>query len=214
MRKSHLFVLISALVLCLLFLCTGCEIFDDLDSIFLDETAAETADQTDAQTKSHTQSEEQSTTQNTAPQRTEASATEEPAVADLEYCKRAAVTAMTNYNAFDERIHTYSDTSGDREYYYMFVTSWGTWTQTNSSTYHVKDLILRNYGKEDGPTDWDSTSYKFTLEVTYNATNNSYIISKVYSAYKEKGDYSYTNMPYCESHSLFTVPYSLIEKDR
>lgn len=210
MKNSRLFALISALVLCFLFLFAGCELLDGLDTFLGEETTAQAADQTPPAT----QPAEPSSTQSIVPQTTEASASEETAEANLEYCKRAAVTAMTNYNAFDERIHTYSDTSGDREYYYMFVTSWGTWTKTNSSTYHVKDLLLRNYGKEDGPTDWDSTAYKFSLDVTYNAANNSYIISKVYSAYKEKGDYSYTNMPYCESHSLFTVPFSLIEKDR
>ena len=210
MKNSRLFVLISALVLCFLFLFAGCELLDDLDTFLGEETTAQAADQTTPTA----QPAEPSSTQRTVTQTTEVSATEEPAVADLEYCKRAAVTALTNWCAFDGQKHSYSDKSGDREYYYMFVTAWGTWTQSGSNSYHVVDLLLRSYGKEDGPTDWDSTAYKFTLDVTYNAANNSYIISKVYSAYKEKGDYSYTNMPYCESHSLFTVPYSLIEKDR
>ena len=214
MKTIRLFTLVSALIICFLFLCTGCEILDDLDTILGDETTVKTTVQIANQTTSPAQPSEQTTASSTAPQTTETTASVETAEADLEYCKRAAVTAMTNYNAFDERVHTYSDTSGDREYYYMFVTSWGTWTQTDISSYHVKDLLLRTYGKEDGPTEWESTAYKFTLDVTFNAANNTYTISKVYPAYKEKDDYTYTNMDYCASHSLFTVPFSLIERDR
>lgn len=198
-KKSLLILLVALLLLCYALLAMGSE--DD-------ESPAKTAEQKDTPTAS------QSAEQTAAPQVTTEQATEPEPEADLEYCKRAAVTAMTNYCAFDGKTHSYSDTSGDREYYYMFVTSWGTWTQTSNSTYHVKDMLLRTYGNEDGPTEWDSTAYKFTLDVTYNAANNTYKISKVYPAYKEKGDYSYTNMDYCASHSLFTVPFSLIEKDR
>ena len=212
MKTIRCLLLISALILCFLFVFTGCEVFDDFTSI----NEKTTSDQANHQTNPSAQSMEQSNYITTAPQVTTEQATEsEPEVeADLEYCKRAAVTAMTNYCAFDGKKHSYSDTSGDREYYYMFVTSWGTWTKTDNKTYHVEDLLLRTYGKEDGPTEWDSTAYKFTLDVTYNAANNTYTISKVHPAYKETGEYSYTNMDYCASHSLFTVPFSLIERDR
>lgn len=135
----------------------------------------------------------------------------------LEYVKRAAVTAMTNWCAFDGKIHSYSDTSGDRCLYYMFVTSWGTWVQKGDNNYQVQNLQLRTYGKEDGPTgeyDWDSVAYKFTLDVNYDPSKKVYTISNVYGAYKEKGDTAYTNMKFCASDKLFSVPFSLVEKDR
>lgn len=134
-----------------------------------------------------------------------------------EYVKRASVTAMTNWCAFDGKVHSYSDTSGERCLYYMFVSSWGSWTQSDANTYQVKDLQLRTYGNEDGPTgeyDWESVAYKFTLDVKYDPAKNVYTISNVYSSYKEKGDAKYTSMEFCASHDSFTVSIGLIEKDR
>lgn len=136
---------------------------------------------------------------------------------NLEYVKRAAVTAMTNWCAFDGKTHSYSDTSGDRCLYYMFVTSWGTWEQKGDNNFQVQNLQLRTYGKEDGPTgeyDWDSVAYKFTLDVKYDPSKKVYTISNVYGAYKEKGDTTYTNMKFCASDKLFSVPFSLVEKGR
>ena len=142
----------------------------------------------------------------------------QPSAERLEYSKRAAVTAMTNYCAFDGKIHSYSDKSGDLPLYYMFVISWGSWTLNGDGSYHVTDLQTRTYGREDGSTgeysDWESIAYKFSLDVKYDPKENVYTISHVYSAYKEKGDASFTSMPYIDSHELFSIPFSLVEKDR
>lgn len=179
----------------------------------------ETTSSSGTETSENTEEEKKSTVTTTADKTTESTvaAIVQTPVEAPEYVKRAAVTALTNWCAFDGKVHSYSDTSGERCLYYMFITSLGSWTQSGTNTYHVKDLQLRTYGNEDGPTgewDWESTAYKFTLDVKYDSEKNVYTISNVNGSYKEKGDTKYTSMEFCASHDLFTVSISLIEKDR
>lgn len=216
MKKKLLLFLISTLLFSLLLFATGCEEVDYLFAYLDDESAAKTTEQKDARTV------EQTAGQTAAPQDTTEQATEpEPeleAEADLEYCKRAAVTAMTNYNAVDifdnsgkiaqSKLHKYSDTSGDPQLYFMYVSSWGTWTAQSENGWRVETLKLKAYG---GYQD----EYRFNLDVSFDSENDVYTISNVYGFFKEAGKSSYVSMGECvSSHELFRIPVSFVSEDR
>lgn len=214
MKNKSLLLLVFALLCCFLVIGTGCEILDEFDSVQTGETAKQTANQTESPARTT----EPSTTQTTVPQTTEAPATEKTVEADLEYCKRAAVTAMTNYNAIDifdnsgkivqSKLHKYSDTSGEPQLYFMYVTSWGTWTAQGENTWHVETMELKYYG---GYQD----DYRFNLDVSFDESNDIYIISNVYMFFKEAGKSSYEGVGGCiSSHELFRIPSSFVSEDR
>ena len=80
------------------------------------------------------------------------------AIFPVENAKRSAVVAITNAYAIDifeedrstydvSKLHSYADTSGNVNDYFMKVNSWGTWRSKDKETWHVDSLILENsYG--------------------------------------------------------------------
>ena len=214
MKKSLLLLLVAALLFCFLLMGTGCEEFDDFAAFFNDETAARTEKQN---TPSAT-SKSQPSTQSATPQGTEGQPSNQTTQADPEYFKRAAVTAMTNYNAVDifdnggkvvqSKLHKYSDTSGEPELYFMYVTSWGTWTAQGENAWHVETMELKSYG---GYQD----DYRFNLDVRFDKSNDAYIVSNVYEFCREAGKSSFVSVGGCvSSHELFRVPSSFVTEDR
>ena len=130
-------------------------------------------------------------------QDTAATSTLTPAVIIPEYVKRAAVTAMTNYNAVDifdnggkivqSKLHKYSDTSGEPELYFMYVTSWGTWTAQGENAWHVETMELKSYG---GYQD----DFRFNLNIRFDESNDAYIVSNVYEFCREAGKSSFASV--------------------
>ena len=127
-----------------------------------------------------------------------------------EAAKRAAVTALTNYFAMDvydsdgnvdpSRFHTYADTSGNTDDYYLRVLNGGTWTVINDNRIHCDGLRLKN--------SWD-TVFLFDLDVTYDGT--VYTIAKVIDA---KGTNASNTQVYPDTDVSYTVTPEMIEQGR
>ena len=127
-----------------------------------------------------------------------------------ESAKRAAVTALTNYFAMDvfdsdgdvdpSKFHTYADTSGNTDDYYLRVLSDGTWTVIDDHTIHCEELRLKN--------SWD-TIFLFNLDVSFDGT--VYKISNVIDA---KGTNASNTQTYPDSDPSYTVTPDMIDTDR
>ncbi|MBR3358716.1 MAG: PASTA domain-containing protein [Solobacterium sp.] len=127
-----------------------------------------------------------------------------------ESAKRAAVTALTNYFASDvydsdgnvdpSKFHTYADTSGNTDDYYLRVLDGGTWTVINDNRIHCDGLRLKN--------SWD-TIFLFDLDVTYDGT--VYTIAKVIDA---KGTNASNTQVYPDTDVSYTVTPDMIEQGR
>lgn len=127
-----------------------------------------------------------------------------------EYGFRAAVTALTNYYALDvfedgvevpEKFHSFADTSGNTEEYYMSVVSKGKWSGKSEDTWHCEGLKLEKkaYGLE----------VRVSLDVSFDGEN--YIITNIQDM---NGTSDQNTVVYDEGGVYFTVPHSLVEEDR
>ena len=129
----------------------------------------------------------------------------------VEYAKRAAVTAMTNYyamdvftadgNAYDiSKYHSYSDTSGNMDDYYLHVKDWGSWTASDETTWHVDKLELISY------------QYRTPHIVSLNVKKDgdSYIISNVTGINPQGSE----QLSFEESSPAYTVSQAQIDSDR
>jgi hypothetical protein len=131
------------------------------------------------------------------------------------YAKRAAVTIMTNYNAFDGRTHTYSDTSGDWWDYFLYEVEDGTWQTTGTAQWTVRDMTLGNYGNAAKTNCW---IYYIDMNIRYDRQTQTYtatnVTSQLYFMDFETGE-NYLDSPRTvASHPIFTVSRSAIEQDR
>jgi len=137
----------------------------------------------------------------------------------VENAKRSAVVAITNGFAIDvfaedrntydvSKFHSYADTSGNVNDYFMKVKSWGTWSAKNEQTWHVDSLILENsYG----------VVANGALDVNFDGTN--YVLSNITGTYGRPGAPAGNSMDLSdiESESIaayLTVPAKLIKNDR
>lgn len=137
----------------------------------------------------------------------------------VENAKRSAVVAITNSFASDvfteggntydvSKFHSYADTSGNINDYFMKVKSWGTWSAKNEQTWHVDSLILENiYG----------TVANATLDVNFDGTN--YVISNITGTFGNPGASAGMAMDLSDIESgsnvpYLTVPAKLIKNDR
>lgn len=137
-----------------------------------------------------------------------------------ENAKRSAVVAITNYFATDvfakdgntydiSTFHSYSDTSGNVDDYFMKVKSWGTWSAKNKQTWHVDSLILeQSLG----------CVAKVALDVNYDGTN--YVLSNITGTYGNPGASAGNSVDLREMESsrnasiCLTVPAKLIKNNR
>ncbi|MEH6993712.1 hypothetical protein V7075_13520 [Neobacillus drentensis] len=109
------------------------------------------------------------------------------AIFPVENAKRSAVVAITNGYATDvfaedrntydvSKLHSYADTSGNVNNYFMKVNSWGTWSAKDKKTWHVDSLILENaFG----------TVANATLDVNFDGTN--YVVSNIKGTFGNPG---------------------------
>ena len=134
----------------------------------------------------------------------------EPEIYPQEDAFRAAVVAITNSLATDvftndgsrhdtAKYHGYSDTSA----FYMSVLSKGTWTEKNSSTWHVDGLRLQPDGYDtvyQTPINFDTVA-KVSLDVSFDGSN--YIVSNISGMYAIPGKEDIgTNLSYLNSDSM------------
>ena len=132
----------------------------------------------------------------------------------VETAKRAATVALTNSLAYDvfaddhsshdpSRYHSYSDRSG----FYLELEKNGTWTEKDSSTWHVKNM---RFGMPDV-----NTKVKASLDVRFDGTN--YIVSNIKGMEAIPGKEEYgTNLKYIEKSKpdgfeALTVPPYLLD---
>lgn len=128
-----------------------------------------------------------------------------------ESAKRAAVTALTNYFAMDvfdstgnevdpSKIHSYADTSGNTDDYYLHILSAGKWSVKDTEIRHCEGLTLKN--------SW-GTEFKFNLDVSFDGS--VYTISNVIDA---KGTNASNTQVYPDSDPSYTVTPEMIAEDR
>lgn len=148
------------------------------------------------------------------------SAEEKAAIEELESliplnnAQRAAVTGITNYLALDVSIdpvsgnlknaHSYSDTTGNLDSYYLWVNDFGTWSYLNETTWHCEKMKLTSYGyqvqhvrsfditlaggkyiiiniddarnvSESQKNDWDASNPAFTIDPSLIGSNSDRI---------------------------------------
>ncbi len=137
----------------------------------------------------------------------------------VENAKRSAVVAITNSFAIDvfaedgntydvSKFHSYADTSGNVNDYFMKVKSWGTWSVKNERTWHVDSLILENIL---------GTVANAALDVDFDGTN--YFISNITGTFGNPGASAEMSMNLNDiesgsNHPYLTVPAKLIKNDR
>jgi hypothetical protein len=142
------------------------------------------------------------------------------AIFPVENAKRSAVVAITNAYAIDvfkedrstydiSKFHSYADTSGDVNNYFMKVDSWGDWNAKDEETWHVDSLILENsYG----------VLLDATLDVNFDGTN--YVVSNISGTLGNPGASAEYLSDLSEMESGSTVPIyltispELIKNDR
>jgi hypothetical protein len=142
------------------------------------------------------------------------------AIFPVENAKRSAVVAITNAYAIDvfkedgssydiSKFHSYADTSGDVNNYFMKVDSWGDWNAKDEETWHVDSLILENsYG----------VLLNATLDVNFDGTN--YVVSNISGTLGNPGASAEYLSDLSEIESGSTVPIyltispELIKNDR
>lgn len=141
------------------------------------------------------------------------------AVFPVENAKRSAVAAITNGYAVDvfkedgntydiSKFHSYEDTSGNVDNYFMKVNSWGTWSAKDKKTWHADSLILENsFG----------VIANATLDVEFDGTN--YVISNIDGTFGNPGASAENLMDLGDIASGNAVPYlkvspELIKNDR
>jgi hypothetical protein len=141
------------------------------------------------------------------------------AVFPVENAKRSAVVAITNGYAIDvfkedgstydiSKFHSYEDTSGNADNYFMKVNSWGTWSAKDEKTWHVDSLVLENsYG----------VVADAVLDVNFDGTN--YIVSNINGTFGNPGATAEYLVDLSEIASGSNVPYltvsaELIKNDR
>ncbi|RWZ54532.1 hypothetical protein EQV77_14785 [Halobacillus fulvus] len=105
----------------------------------------------------------------------------------VEDAKRSAVVAITNAYATDvfkkdgntydvSKLHSYADTSGNVDQYFMRVNSWGSWSAKDKETWHVDSLILENsFG----------ALANATLDVHFDGTH--YVVSNINGTFGNPG---------------------------
>lgn len=142
------------------------------------------------------------------------------AIFPVENAKRSAVVAITNGYASDvfakdgntydvSKLHSYADTSGNVNNYFMKVNSWGTWTAKDKKTWHVDSLILENIL---------GTVANAALDVNFDGTN--YVVSNIKGTFGSPGSSVDNLMDLSEiasgstAHIYLTVPEKLIKNDR
>ena len=128
------------------------------------------------------------------------------AIFPVENAKRSAVVAITNAYAIDvfekdrntydiSKFHSYADTSGNVDNYFMKVNSWGTWSAKDKKTWHVDSLILENaYG----------VIANATLDVNFDGTN--YVVSNINGTFGNPGASADNLLDLSEIASGRTVP--------
>ena len=123
---------------------------------------------------------------------------------------RAAVTALTNYYAMDvltdgiedpSLFHSFADTSGNTDDYYMKIWSVGEWTYKDDNTWHCSGLKL--YKKSNG------LSINIACDVTYDGSN--YIVSNVKDL---NGKSASDTVVYDDNTVYYTVSPEMIEEGR
>ncbi len=133
-----------------------------------------------------------------------------------EYAKRAAVVMWSNMAAEDvwdddgntripEKLHSYSDMSGNLDDYFVQVEGWGNWTTLAKNKWKVEGINLRR--------DINNVVFKNRLNmvVTYDPTADNYVISNLeYTDVDKRNRLS----PFPDEDSCYIVPSSLVAEDR
>ena len=178
------------------------------DNAYMTESTVTETSTAETVTKTVTETETAATTE--AETVTEAETEPVPEIYPQEDAFLAAVVAITNSLATDvftndgsrhdtAKYHSYSDTSA----FYMSVLSKGTWTEKNSSTWHVDGLRLQPDGYDtvyQTPINFDTIA-KVSLDVTFDGSN--YIVSNISGIYAIPGKEDIgTNLSYLNSDSM------------
>lgn len=132
------------------------------------------------------------------------------AIFPVENAKRSAVVAITNGFAVDvfeedgstydtSKFHSYADTSGNVDNYFMKVNSWGTWSAKEEETWHVDSLILENsFG----------VIADAALDVNFDGTN--YVVSNINGTFGNPGVSADNLLDLSDIASGSDVPYLTI----
>ena len=205
------------LIICALFLCTGC--IDEVMSVWNGEILEKPVEADNAVPDNSTpppvETVEPSETPTGATYENVVNITPErtpPPVVEVCFTQkeanRAAITAMTNYFASDvftdgsydsSRFHSYSDTSGSIENYLIYDLQSGMWLPKSENTWHVNFLELS----------FASGQYKVVnLDVSYDGSS--------YYTISNAEDVSEGSSPcdFSDSWLCFSVPAFRIEEDR
>lgn len=130
----------------------------------------------------------------------------------LVYAKRAVITAITNYFSEDnhdifgtlnpDKIHSYSDMSGDLNDYFIYAKDWGDWTEVSKNTWRGEKIRLVRI------------PYNFLpgfISATVKCNNTQCVVSDLADG---RGRKLSDSMEIIESNEAFTVPMKLIQGER
>ena len=128
-----------------------------------------------------------------------------------EMANRAAITGLENYFAIDiydakgeidlNKVHTYSDTTGEINQYLIYDKDNGIWTGKSEDQWHVEALEL------------DFASGKkmtVSLTVRYDKDNDIYVLSDL----KDMNDDPSTHVNFLSASTFYYVYSSMISEDR
>ncbi|MGO1058538.1 hypothetical protein ACTL32_05315 [Planococcus sp. FY231025] len=129
------------------------------------------------------------------------------AIFPVENAKRSAVVAITNGYAVDvfeedgntydtSKFHSYADTSGNVDNYFMTVKSWGTWSAKDEKTWHVDSLILEN-----------SFGVIADAAVDVNFDGSKYVVSNINGTFGNPGVSADNLLDLSDIESGSDVPY-------
>lgn len=129
-----------------------------------------------------------------------------------EYAKRSVVTSITNYYSEDnhdifggldqDHLHSYSDSSGDPNKYYVRVNDWGNWEQSGNNEWQGENIQLYR------------ASYNFLPKYISATVQCDNAQCSVFNLKDSKGRKLSDSMEIRENSEAFTVPFTLVRSDR